>query len=162
MDSIESLYSALNMNGFTKSNNLQLLSHILSLSNDDTDTKVKKCTEIVDYLKGRKIKVYPDSYATIGIVSLMYSESANILSEIIETYEYVKSIKGFKWLGKDILLLIASAIITNKNIDSYKQNVSLVETSFGISLQAIIAAQTAAVIAATSSAAAAAAASSSS
>jgi hypothetical protein len=162
MDRIENLYHALNANGFAKSNNLQLLSHILSFSSDDVDTKVRKCVEIVNYFKEKKIKTYTNSYATIGLIALMFNECDDMLFEIFETYEYVKGLKGFKWLEKDILLLIASGIVTNKNIDSYKQNASLVETSFGISVQAIIAAQTAAVIAATSSAAAAAAASSSS
>jgi hypothetical protein len=61
-----------------------------------------------------------------------------------------------------MLLLIAASLITAKNIDNYKEHEELLKANLGITIQGIIAAQTAAMIASVSAITAAAAASASS
>lgn len=162
VNEVDKLYDQLHLAGFTKGNTLQFLSHILSFSSKQKDEKVKECRYILDYFKNKKLKLYSSDYGILGLLALIYNNNNTLLDEIIEVYEYTKTLKGIKWSGKNVQVLIAASIITSKYIESFKDNSDLIETSLGISIQAIIAAQTAAMVASMTAVSAAAAASASS
>lgn len=159
---VEGLFEALHRAGFSKANSLQFLSHILSFGNDPEDVKVEKCQSIVNYFKNKKIRINSTHYGTVGLMALMFNNEYELLDEIVEAIEYLKQRKEFKWTGKEILMLIASSIITAKNIDKYKEHEELLKANLGLTIQGIIAAQTAAMVASISAGSAAAAAASSS
>jgi hypothetical protein len=96
------------------------------------------------------------------LIALIYSSNNEILGEIIEITEHLKNQKGFKWTGKSILLIIASTLVMNRHIENYREHSELLNATLGISVQAIIAAQTAAMVASITAASAAASAASSS
>lgn len=158
---VEGLFEMLHNAGFSKSNSLQFLSHILSFGNDPDEVKVQKCQSVTNYFKNKKIRINNTHYGTIGLIALMFNNEYELLDEIIEVIDYLKDKKEFKWTGREILLLIASSIITAKNIDKYKEQEKLIKTNLGLTIQAIIAAQTAAMVASISAVTAATAASSS-
>lgn len=161
-DRVENLFEMLYNAGFSKNNSLQFLSHILSFGSDSNEIKVQKCQSIVNYFKNKKIRINNTHYGTVGLLALMFNNEFELLDEVIEVIDYLKQLKEFKWTGKEILFLIASSIITAKNIDKYKEQEELLKTNLGLTIQAIISAQTAAMVASISAVSAAAAASSSS
>lgn len=159
---IETLFDMLHRSGFSKSNSLQFLSHILSFGEGPVELKVQKCHSIVDYFKEKKIRINSTHYGTIGLIALIYDNKNEILDDIMEIIEHLKGQKNFKWTGRDVLLLIASALVMNKHVENYKEHSELLKTTLGISVQAIIAAQTAAMVASITAVSAAASAASSS
>lgn len=161
-DRVEALFVMLHNSGFSKTNNLQFLSHISSFGNDSNEIKVQKCHNVVNYFKTKKIRINSTHYGTMGLMALMFNNDYKLLDEILEVIEYLKEKREFKWIGREILLLIASSIVTSKNIEKFKEHEELLKTNLGLTVQAIIAAQTAAMIASISAVTAATAASSSS
>lgn len=156
-DLLEQYYSALNSEGFTKTNGLQMLSHIMSFNSGDVKSSVTKCKRIYDALKENKLKVYADYYPAIGLVSLLEDEDDQIITDLIEVASYLRNQKKYKWLGKGMNILMASALITSEYIKDNEGDI--VSTAVSVSIQAIISAQQAAMIAAMTASTAAASAS---
>lgn len=159
---VENLFEMLHNAGFSKNNSLQFLSHILSFGSDSDEIKVQKCRDIFNYFKNKKIRIDNTNYGTVGLMALMYNNEYEMLDEVIEVIGCLKQLKEFRWTGKEILLLIASSIVTAKNITNYKEHEELLKANLGLTIEAIMAAQTAAMIASMSAVCAATAASASS
>lgn len=157
IDTIEEYYKGLNDLGFSKGNGLQLLSHILSFSNEGKEIVIKRCKSIYEKLKDNKLKLYSSFYSAIGIIALLSDENDEIIKELIDAAKYLNGLKKYKWLGKGMNILIASAIVSNAYISEQKEKNNLIEATIGVSIEALIAAQTSAVIAGATAAAAAAA-----
>ena len=100
-------------------------------------------------------------YGTIGLLALLDNDSKKALEEVVAMVAYMKSRKDFKWYYKEINTLMISALVSNEYMEEKKQQQGLSTTSIGITIEALIAAQTAAMIAATTAAASAASASAS-
>ena len=147
VSTIEEYYKSLNNLGFGKGNGLQLLSHILSFSNEDVKVITERCKKVYDRLKENKLKVYSDFYASLGLVSLLDKEGT-IAEDLVEVALYLNKLKKYKWLGKGMNVLIASALVSQEYINDNKNNNELIQTTLSISIEAIIAAQTSATIAA--------------
>jgi len=159
---MEECYQLLNENGFGKNNGLQFLSHILGFRQEENKIKVLRCKEIFDSLKENKMKVYSGGYAVIGFLSILGEGSYKAVEQVIEIVKILQSTKKYKWLTKETHLFTAAALVSDVYIENIKNQKELIQTSIGISIEALIAAQTAATIAAASGAAAAASASASS
>jgi hypothetical protein len=153
---MEECYRSLHDLGFSRGNSLQFLSHILSFSGEDVDTKTQRCRNIYDKLKENKLKLYNNYYASLGFLSLLGKESDNAVDMLIDLSLYMKDLKKYKWLGNGTNVLLASGLVCSKFINERKNNKDIIETSIGISIEALIAAQTAASIAAITAASAAA------
>ncbi|WP_105615397.1 DUF4003 family protein [Vallitalea okinawensis] len=151
LNALEKYYDMLNEFGFRKSNGLQMLSHILAFSDKDIRDNVVRCEKVYAFLKSQGVKVYSEYYPALGVISLLDDEKDEILDDLVEVLNFIKNQKGYKWLGKGMNLLIASAIITSEYIEN-KSNDTLVSTTLSISIEAIIAAQQAAMITAISAA----------
>lgn len=162
IENMEDCYNLLNENGFGKNNGLQLLSHILGFRLEDNKSKVLRCKEIFDKLKENKMKVYSTGYAVIGFLSILGDKGNDAVEQVIEVVKVLRSTKKYKWLTKETHLYTAAALVSDVYIENIKGQKDLIQTAIGISIEALIAAQTVAVIAAASSAAATAGASASS
>ncbi|OJV64787.1 MAG: hypothetical protein BGO41_14430 [Clostridiales bacterium 38-18] len=158
---IEEAYEKLNIKGFYKGNELQRLSHILALSNRSIDELVEICFNMKWQLKEAKLNIPTTYYATLGIIALIYFEDETIVSEWIELTKYLSTLKKFKWLGKGMNVMLASSLVSSQWIDETLKS-EATKLTISISIDALIAAQTAAIIAATTAASAGAAASASS
>jgi len=154
-ETIEKYYQALDKVGFKKSNGLQMMSHILSFDPGNVTESVQKCRKIYDILKDNKLKVGTDYYSAIALMSLLKEEAVD---DLVEVARYLKDQKGYKWLGKGMNILIASALIANESVNQKGNEV--LSTTLQVSVQTIIVAQQIAMIAAISASSAAAAASS--
>ncbi|MBZ9687265.1 DUF4003 domain-containing protein [Clostridium estertheticum] len=162
IENMEECYQLLNENGFGKNNGLQFLSHILGFRKEENKVKVLRCSEIFDKLKENKMKVYSTGYAVIGFLSILGEKGYEAVDQVIEVVKVLKSTKKYKWLTKETHLYTAAALVSDLYIENMKEKKDLIQTSIGISIEALIAAQTVAVIVAASSAAASAGASASS
>ena len=162
IENMEDCYKLLNENGFGKNNGLQFLSHILAFRQEENKVKVLRCKEIFYRLKENKMKVYSGGYAVIGFLSILGEEGYEAVDQVIEIVKTLQSTKKYKWLTKETHLFTAAALVSDVYIENMKNRKEIIQTSIGISIEALIAAQTAATIAAASGAAAAAGASASS
>ena len=162
IDNMEECYNLLNENGFGKNNGLQFLSHILSFSKEENKVKVIRCKEIFDKLKANKMKVYSGGYAVIGFLSILGDQAQGAVDQVIEIVKILQSTKKYKWLTKETHLFTAASLVSDLYIDNMKNQKELIQTTIGISIEALIAAQMAASIAAASAVASSSAASSSS
>jgi hypothetical protein len=152
IDNIEDCYRLLNENGFSKNNGLQFLSHIIGFRQEENKIKVLRCKEIFDKLKENKMKVYSGGYAVIGFLSLLGEEAQNAVEQVIEIVKVLQSTKKYKWLTKETHLFTAAALVSELYINNMKSKSELIQTVIGISIEALIAAQTVAIIAAASAA----------
>ena len=154
IENMEECYKLLNENGFSKTNGLQFLSHILGFRQEENKIKVLRCKEIFDKLKENKIKVYSGGYAAIGFLSILGDKWLESVDQVIEVVDVLKSSKKYKWLSKETHLYTATALVSDVFIENMKIKKDLIQTAIGISIEALIAAQIVAVIAAASSTAA--------
>lgn len=142
-DLLEEYYTGLSQHGFTKTNGLQLLSHILAFSTLGVDKTIEKCEKIHTILKKNKLKVFSDHYSAIGIISLIENENNDVLDDLMEIAKYLNKHKKYKWLGKGMNIFIASAIVVSEYT---KNDSSDTNELINISIQTIIAAQQAVMI----------------
>ena len=155
IENMEECYKLLNENGFGKNNGLQFLSHILAFRQEENKVKVLRCKEIFDKLKDNKMKVYSGGYAVIGFLAILGEEGYGAVEQVIEIVKTLQSTKKYKWLTKETHLFTAAALVSDIYIENMKHQKEIIQTSIGISIEALISAQTAATIAAASGAAAA-------
>jgi hypothetical protein len=161
INSMDKSFNMLHEKGLSKSGGLQFLSHIFTLDPEPVEEKVDRCIKILEYFKEHKIKIYSPHYSLIGLITLTGSDIQLVMDEALETFNYMKKDKGFKWLDSNTKLLISISLSCNKYFDDKIQSTSLLDTGVSLSMQAIIAAQTAAMIGVAAAASAAAAASTS-
>ncbi len=159
---IESNYDMLLREGFGKGNGLQFLSHLLTFMPGSVQSKAQTAGNIYELLKRNGLKVSSMYYGALGYLSLLGELSEQAAEEVIEMVGYLKANKNFRWVYKDMNILAATALVANQHMEKLSRSGELLETGIGISIEAMIAVQTAAIIAATSAATTAAAASSSS
>lgn len=141
IDQLDSYYSELNAQKFLKGNNLQLMSHLLALSELPQSKAVTKCAEIRKKLKEEKIKVSPMGYSAIALIALVEDESFSKTYEMMETYHFLKKMKHYKWLDKNLVLLFAASLVLSDILESNHGEVANI--AIGISIETIIAAQAA-------------------
>lgn len=144
---IEECYKYLNEEGFSKGNGLQFLSHILSFGDETNSSKVKRCMKIFDSLKENKLRIYSSYYAALGLITLISNDNSDAIQDLIDVAQYLNGLKKYKWLGKGMNILIASAIVSNEYIKDKLNEKDLLTTTLGITVEALIAAQTAAMVA---------------
>ncbi|MCD4711963.1 MAG: DUF4003 domain-containing protein [Clostridiales bacterium] len=155
-DTIEQIYESLSQRGFTKGNELQLLSHILSLSTLGTSQLIEKCVELNTTLKANKLKSSMGYYPSIAMIALLEEGSHKLTEDFMELTKYLMKLKKFKWLGKGMNMLFASALVADQWIEEHSdENVTDMETVLGLTIESVIIAQTVAMIAAISAATAA-------
>lgn len=154
IDSMEECYKLLNENDFGKNNGLQFLSHILGFRQEENKVKVLRCKEIFDKLKENKMKVYSGGYAVIGFLAILGDKGYEAVDQVIEVVKILRSTKKYKWLTKETHLYTAASLVCDIYIEDMR-NKEEIQIAIGISIEALIAAQTVAAIAPASSAAAA-------
>ncbi|MGD6801281.1 DUF4003 family protein [Rossellomorea aquimaris] len=148
---IEDFYNTLDQKGFRKGNDLQSMSHILSLhENPDPNELISRCTTLYDRMQQLDIQTKASLYPQLAVLSFL-SDSEDHLSAIKDIWETLNAEKQFKW-HKDINFMMAVSFYIADKIE----HSSMVETSLYTTMETLILAQQAASVAAISGAAAAA------
>ncbi|MCT4596665.1 MAG: DUF4003 domain-containing protein [Vallitalea sp.] len=98
MDDVEYYYRALAKDCFKRGNSLQLLSHVVTLmENDNKDKAIENCIYIYKVMKQHRMKIKDIIYALIGVMSTVMEEQQElIIVEIKEVMEYLNNTKLFK------------------------------------------------------------------
>lgn len=150
IDYIEAFYQKLNQAGFRKGNDLQFLSHILSLMPEqDSDQLVARSLRIYDELTKKHKRPKPVHYPEIGLLALLENGEKDI-DAITIMAGALNSDKLFRW-QKDMNLKTA----VNLYMSEKTEDPALLDTGLYQTLEAVIQAQqTAAIAIMTSSAAA--------
>lgn len=140
----EDFYEKLNRNGFKKGNELQLLSHILSIGTDKTVNElVSQTIAIHDAFKDIKIKSKNAYYSIMGMLALLPPEQLQ-MDKISQTYHQLNQQKQFKW-QKDLNVMLAAMFFISSTLeDSDVTHVSLVT-----SIEAILQMQQAIIVSST-------------
>ncbi|WP_158735562.1 DUF4003 family protein [Alteribacillus sp. YIM 98480] len=140
---METYYDQLSKSGFTKGNDLQFLSHILTLSSKENhQTLVQRAVDVLQAFKQKGIKPKTMYYPVIGMLALLSPELFE-MKAIRELYEEMNGVKHFKW-QKDMNVIMAVSFHINEKMGPS----SLSETSLYTALESILQAQQAVMIAA--------------
>ncbi|MCM3601165.1 DUF4003 domain-containing protein [Robertmurraya korlensis] len=142
LEKMEYFYENLAQNGFSKGNDLQFLSHILSLHSSDKTIVTERCTILLDEFKRRgDIKLRKMHYPVLGLLSFL-ENGVQELDRIKEINTLLNQNKRFKW-NKDINLILAINFLMSEKID----NSSLIGTNMYTIIESIIQAQQAVMVA---------------
>jgi hypothetical protein len=142
-DMIETYYKALAEVGFSKGNGMQTLSHILSYHGEAIEKAVEKCKATYEVLRANKIKLNTMDYPALGVLSLVDNEE--MLTGFIDVFNHLKKRKRYKWLAKNMTIMMAAALVVNHYTDELDD---VTKATLQVSVQAIIAAQQAVMVAA--------------
>lgn len=148
LENMEHFYVKLNQNGFWKGNDLQFLSHILSLQSSNMDRVAERCITLLDEVKRRSdIKLRNLHYPVLGLLSFL-DNGVQELDIINEIYTQLNQTKLFKW-HKDINLIMAINFLMSEKMEDS----SLIGTNMYTIIESIIQAQQAVMVATLTSAA---------
>ncbi|ARJ23063.1 DUF4003 domain-containing protein [Bacillus sp. ISL-8] len=135
MDRVERLYQKLAKAGLRKGNDLQFLSHILSLKKDvREEILVAKCTNIWKLLKQEKVKVKQMHYPAIGLLALLEDGEKEIHS-IKALIEKLQGEKFFRWHTDMNILIAIQLFVSQKGEESKATNTGL-QTMIEVLIQA--------------------------
>ncbi|MGM0753886.1 MAG: DUF4003 family protein [Bacillota bacterium] len=142
IDTIEGFYNQLNQSGFRKGNDLQSMSHILSLHPEwSQEELVHLCTRLFDIFKQEGIKTKAIFYPQISLLTFVGADSS-LVNRVKKVWEELNSEKLFKW-HKDINLMMAVNFLISDKIE----NNSLMQVSLSTAIETLIQAQQATMIA---------------
>jgi hypothetical protein len=147
---IESYYRALRKEGFWMSNGLQFLSHLLVFSRKPAAEAASLCRKTADFLKLNKLSVSAIYYGAIGLLSLLNGESGRALDEVVETVDYMKKNKDFRWFFKEMNVLMISSLVGNEYVEDKKKQTDTGSAAAENNSEILAAVQTAAIIAVSS------------
>lgn len=138
---MEECYSYLNKNGINKSNALQTMSHILTLSESSVHEKCDRLLQYETLLKEQKIKLDSYSRSLLAILAILDHHVEEVVNQIVLTDNKLSSYDGFgNWsLGKSSRNMFSVALVSAP----YYQNGSqfTLHTTLQNSIQSILLAQ---------------------
>lgn len=142
IEKIEGFYHQLNSAGFRKGNDLQSMSHILSLHSEwSQDELAQRCTHLYDTFKQVGIKPKAMFYPQIALLSFV-DEDLALVNQVKDVWEELNSSKAFKW-HKDINLMMAVNMLISDKIE----NNAVMQVSLSTAIETLIQAQQATMIA---------------
>ena len=155
------MLNLLNQEGFWKGNDLQSLSHILAIGEEEDIDKCKRAMKLYFGLKSEKCRLQYNGLATLGVLTLINQDVDKIIKEVKEVYNYIKEKDGYGFWSLDTSTrtMLAANLVSDFYVDGMKKGV--LQIALGNSINAIIIAQEQAMIAAACAASTAAASSSS-
>lgn len=160
VDRMEQLYTSLKPE-FLSGNSVQALTQVLVLG-EEAPEAAARVLALRDAFRTQGIRMDKEyTLSSLGVLSLLPCSREVLVTEVSETYEYLRTKKGFgSWsIGKQELLLLSAALVAFKYVDEVRNGV--LTTTLSTSITNIVIAQQAALAGAAAASAAAAASSSS-
>ncbi|WP_302671935.1 DUF4003 family protein [uncultured Clostridium sp.] len=163
---IEESYQYLKDNGISYSNNIQSLSHILSLINLPSRQKCDEVLEMNSILKENKVPVKDYLIPMLGIITFLTDNKKKFAENISDISIILKKEKGFGnfALGANFRNMISATLVSLDYLENIDSNVkeNIISNTNNIALTVAIAMQTAVIVSSAAAASAASASSSSS
>ncbi len=149
MNRVEDYYLKLHQQGFRKGNDLQFMSHILSLDQTAaSNTHITNSLTILDRLEKLGFKIKPMHYPELSLLTIINASQVDL--ELVHSLsETLNRKKTFKW-HKDINGLLAVNFVARQKVTEN----TLPQTGFYTTMETIIQAQQTAMMAAMISSAA--------
>ncbi len=159
---MEACYQLLNQAGLYKGNELQNLTHVLSLGEETAEVKCENAIKIQKILKASPSKLRYQGLASLGVLALVTDQPEQIAAEVIEVYDYLYKREGYGFWGieSSMRAILSATIVSDYYAD--QMGGGLLEATLANSITAILIAQQTAMIAAIAASSAAASASASS
>ena len=160
LEEIEKCYNILKANGFWGNNNLQALSHILSLGNGSAEEKCEKVILLNNVLKGKRINIRNYALPLLAVITLVTNDFEGFSNKYMMALNELKSHSGFGTfsLNSEIRSMIVAALVCSKYLDQLKiediDNMNIIETTNNTALTIVTAMQAATAAACASAAAA--------
>lgn len=152
---MEQLYTAL-IPEFRSGNSVQALTQVLVLGEEASEAAVR-VLELRDAFRAQDIRLDKEyTLSSLGVLSLLPCSKEEVVTDVSETYEFLRTKKGFgNWsIAEQELLLLSAALVAFKYVDDVQNGIVTTMLSTNIT-NIVIAQQTAIAVAAASSAAAA-------
>ncbi|WP_430493963.1 DUF4003 family protein [Rossellomorea marisflavi] len=137
---IESFYDQLNHEGFRKGNDLQTMSHILSLQEEEgPEALISRVLGVYDALRSEGIRMKPAYYPQVALLSFVKDADCGRVRSV---WDNLNRIKAFRW-HKDVNFMMA----VNFYVSNHLEDSSLATTSLSTTIETLIQAQQTAMIA---------------
>jgi len=159
VDRMEQLYVTLKPE-FMSGNSVQALTQVLVLG-EEAPQAADRVLALRDSFRAQGIRLDKEyTLSSLGVLSLLPCNKEDIVTDVSETYEFLRTKKGFgNWsIGKQELLLLSSALVAFRSVEDVQNGV--LTTMLSTNITNIIIAQQAALAGAAAASAAAAASSS--
>jgi hypothetical protein len=142
MANVESIYSLLHLQGYSRGNGLQMLSLTLSLGESTPAEKVARVLSLDERLRAGGIRLWAQYYGALGLLALLPDPKGTLADEALEVVADLRTRKYYRSLEKGMLLLFATLLLSEQAVHGEGSTVA------GVPLEVLIAAQTAAMVAA--------------
>ncbi|MEK4472326.1 DUF4003 family protein [Paenibacillus sp. FSL R7-0048] len=159
VDRMEQLYVTLKPE-FMSGNSVQALTQVLVLGEEALQA-ADRVLALRDAFRAQGIRLDKEyTLSSLGVLSLLPCNKEDIVTDVSETYEFLRTKKGFgNWsIGKQELLLLSSALVAFRSVEDVQNGV--LTTMLSTNITNIVIAQQAALAGAAAASAAAAASSS--
>lgn len=141
IERLDNFYFALANNSFNKGNDLQVLSHLLTLAADENDSGLlNRVIHVYDTMREHGIKPKNNYYTVMGLLAFLPAEEVE-MKVILEVHERLNKQKHFKW-QKDLNFLLAVSFFVSDKLE----NSQLIETNIFTTLEAILQVQHAIIV----------------
>lgn len=144
---IEEIYKYLKDNRISSSNNIQSLSHILSLINLPSKEKCTAVLEMKNILKEKKVPLNQYYIPLLGIISFLSNDKRTFADNIADVSLNFKKEKGFGTfsLGSDFRNMLSASLVSIDYLDVLDNDIkeNLINNTSNISLTIVLAIQTA-------------------
>lgn len=133
VERLDNFYFALANNGFKKGNDLQVLSHLLTLAADENDSVLlNRVIHVYDTIRKHGVKPKNNYYTVMGLLAFLPTEEVE-MDVILEVYEQLNKQKHFKW-RKDLNFLLAVSFFVSDKLEEDQ----LIKTNISTTLEAIL------------------------
>jgi hypothetical protein len=139
---VETLYSQLHQQGFSRGNGLQMLALTVSLGGKTPAEKVTRVVSLRERLQQGGIRIWPQYYGSLGLLALLPDSNDTLAEEALEVVADLRARKYYRSLDKGLLLLFATLLLSEEAVHGEGSTVA------GVLLEVLIEAQIAAMVAA--------------
>ncbi|WP_418201441.1 DUF4003 family protein [Alkalihalobacterium sp. APHAB7] len=146
LDLTKTYYDELSKHGFRKGNDLQFLSHILSLQYEEKpNVLIERSLNILDKFKQSRRRLKTMHYPEIGLLALL-EDGIQEIDFVLQLEDQLNNEKAFKWHKDMNFIMAVNFLMTDKMKESM-----ILETGIFTTFEALMQAQQAAMIAAVTS-----------
>ena len=142
-DEINECYDLLTECGFSKNNDLELLSNLLSIINMPVDIKCAQVRDLATNLKENKVEFKKSYLPILGVAAFVTDDYNKLSKNVLDVSETLKENEGFRSVTVDekarnimALILVVKEYLDNLNDDS---KFKIIKKSSDRSLEAIFA-----------------------
>ncbi|MDK0684854.1 DUF4003 family protein [Clostridium perfringens] len=142
-DEINECYDVLTDCGFSKNNDLELLSNVLSIINMPVDRKCAQVRDLATNLKENKVEFKKSYLPILGIAAFVTDDYNKLSKNVLDVSETLKENEGFRSVTVDEKArnIMALVLVVKEYLDNLKDNskLNIIKKSSDKSLEAVFA-----------------------